>query len=251
MVQPRLRNELALELHDAAETDEAFSVGRAVARVEHADAVDDGCDCRACAATEVVAVRADAQVVVAARSHGSGTSRSSPAADFTITVSPDARRSPNTRFVDAEFAEHAADATDVLRVQRRRDVEPVRDLGAAMDDPREAADHDVADPLAVERREERVRIKRRLLAHRRRSSSSRRAWTRCCRACRTLPLELGVERGRQRTLGNHDLQLKAAGLDGRAEIREARLLTTDLPACNLRAFTAEPGQRAQSESSPP
>lgn len=55
------RHELALELHHAAQPDEAFGIGFAVARVEHADAVDDGGDGRTDAAAEVVAVCADAR----------------------------------------------------------------------------------------------------------------------------------------------------------------------------------------------
>ena len=65
--EPALRDESALEFHHAAQSLEAFRVGFALARVQHADAVDDGGDGGAHAAAEVLPVGADAEVVVAAR----------------------------------------------------------------------------------------------------------------------------------------------------------------------------------------
>src|SRR5438445_6619616 len=61
------RSELPLELHHAAEPDEAIIVGVTAARIEHAHAVDYGCDGRAKPASEVLAAGADPEVVVAAR----------------------------------------------------------------------------------------------------------------------------------------------------------------------------------------
>ena len=60
----------AVEFHQAAETLEAFGVSVAFAGFEHADEVDAGGDLGAEAAAEVLAVRADAEVVVAARAPG-------------------------------------------------------------------------------------------------------------------------------------------------------------------------------------
>ena len=64
-------------------------------------------------------------------------------------------------------------------------------------------------------------------------------------------LELGVQRGRRRSLRDLDLQHEAAGLDSRAEVREARLLPADLPARHLRTLTAETLCQLGSASGPP
>ena len=46
-------------------------------------------------------------------------------------------------------------------------------------------------------------------------------------------LELGVEVRRLLPLGDLDPEREATGLDNRAQVREARLLRADLPACHL------------------
>jgi hypothetical protein len=58
----------------------------------------------------------------------------------------------------AELVDDAGEAAEVVVAERRRDVNPARRLGAAVDDPREGAHDDVADPLCLERLEDRVRV---------------------------------------------------------------------------------------------
>src|SRR6266498_5863422 len=73
-----MRDSLAFELHQAAEAQETLCVAVAVAGLEHADAVDDRGDRGACAAAEVLAEGADAQVVVAAPAAGTSAAARRP-----------------------------------------------------------------------------------------------------------------------------------------------------------------------------
>lgn len=67
-----MAGELPVELHQAAKAAEAFRVLGAAACFEHAGEIDERGNVGADAATEVVAVAADADVVVAARSPRGG-----------------------------------------------------------------------------------------------------------------------------------------------------------------------------------
>ena len=118
------------------------------------------------ALAEVLAVGADAQVVVAARPPRLG--HQPQRARAGLDGHDLERRQPirELGLARTDLLERATEPAQALGVERGRDVEPVGHLGAAVHDPGEAADHDVAEPLAVERGEQRVRVEDGLAAHR-------------------------------------------------------------------------------------
>src|SRR5215203_4335984 len=159
----------ALEFHHPAETLETFEVSRARACFEHADEVDCRGDLRTQALPEVFAVGADADVVVAA---GAPWSWHDPQA---AGARRDGQRLALRQFGGlqglqrrargSEVCERVGEVTQVVLPQRGDNVETTRQLAASVYDPGEAADHDVADAVAFERLEQRVRIETHPLAH--------------------------------------------------------------------------------------
>src|SRR5207247_255996 len=73
------------------------------------------------------------------------------------------------------------EVTEVVLAQRGDDVEPARQLATAVHHAGAPADHDVADPVALKRLKERVRVEAGSLAQPS-PKPSRRAVTRCCGA---------------------------------------------------------------------
>ena len=138
-----------------------------------------------------------------------------------------------------EVFQGAGEVAEVVLAQRGDDVEAAGELAAAVDHPGEAADHDVADAVALERLEQRVGIEPRPLG-RFVAETVEQGLQALLRRQEQAPVEFGVEQRVGLAFGDLELEDEAAGLDDRAEVLEARVLTAGLPACDLGAVAAEP-----------
>src|SRR5512133_3003177 len=108
-----------------------------------------------------------------------------------------------------------------------------------MDHPGEAADHDVADPVSLERLEKRVWVEWRPLS-RSVAEAVEHGLQALLRRQEQAPVELLVEQRVWFALGDLELAREAAGRDDGAEVLEARVLPAGLPTCNLGAVAANP-----------
>ena len=154
---------LVFEFDQAAGGLEDLEVLLAIEGGEHSGVVGEGCDGGADAAAERFAAGAATKVVVAARAGGLRDElqlpRAGPQLDYRLSAQVAVELEwLAVRSAGPELIERLLESAQVLVLEGGDDVDPVGELGAAVDHATQRADHDVTNAFRVQGLYDRDRI---------------------------------------------------------------------------------------------